>query len=214
MRAHRGSSARAEVGAACALGAIVGVVVTLAGDTDIGVLAGWDVAAAAYVTWVWSSIWTLDAQHTARLAEREDPSRSTADALLLVAAVASLAAVGVILARAAHKQGAAELLYLGLGLGSVVVSWVLIHTVFTLRYAGLYYAGEDGGVDFNQREPPAFHDFAYLAFTIGMTFQVSDTNLQTSEMRRTALRHGLLSFLFGTGILATTVNLVASLTSK
>jgi uncharacterized membrane protein len=76
----------------------------------------------------------------------------------------------------------------------------------------MYY--EDGGVDFNERAPPCYTDFAYLAFTIGMTFQVSDTDLQTREFRRVALCHALLSFVFGTGILATTINLVASLSSK
>ena len=68
-----------------------------------------------------------------------------------------------------------------------------------------------GGVDFNQSASPRYLDFAYLAFTIGMTFQVSDTDLQTSAIRATALRHALLSFLFGAIIVATTVNLVAGL---
>jgi uncharacterized membrane protein len=90
----------------------------------------------------------------------------------------------------------------------------MVHTVFMLRYAQLYYAGEQGGIDFNQADPPTYTDFAYLAFTIGMTFQVSDTPLRSKVIRRTALRHALLSYLFGTGILATTINLVASLSSK
>lgn len=128
-----------------------------------------------------------------------------ADVLLLSAAVASLIAVALVLMCAGHTQGATELLRIGLGLVSVVVSWILVHTIFTLRYAHLYYIGEDGGVDFNQAEPPAYVDFGYLAFTIGMTFQVSDTPLQSRAFRRTALRHALLSYLFGTGILATTI---------
>ena len=93
-------------------------------------------------------------------------------------------------------------------------SWFLVHTLFTTRYAHEYFAGKDGGITFNMNRKPVWSDFAYLAFTIGMTFQVSDTALQDSGIRRLALRHGLLSFLFGTGILATTVNLVASLSSQ
>jgi uncharacterized membrane protein len=89
-----------------------------------------------------------------------------------------------------------------------------VHTVFTLRYANLYYSGKAGGIDFNQPDLPTYTDFAYLAFTIGMTFQVSDTSLRSGIIRRTALRHALLSYLFGTGILATTINLVASLSSR
>ncbi|SFQ96123.1 Protein of unknown function [Lentzea waywayandensis] len=84
----------------------------------------------------------------------------------------------------------------------------------TLRYARLYYYGADGGIDFNQPEPPDYGDFAYVAFSIGMTFQVSDTSLSGREMRRTALKHALLSYLFGTGVLATTINLVASISSQ
>ena len=107
-----------------------------------------------------------------------------------------------------------ELMQVGLSLASVVLSWAVVHTVFTLRYARLYYWGPDGGVDFNDDAKPRYSDFAYLAFTIGMTFQVSDTALSANEIRRTTLRHALLSYLFGTGILATAINLVASLTSK
>ena len=69
-----------------------------------------------------------------------------------------------------------------------------------------------GGVDFNEDRRPRYSDFAYLAFTIGMTFQVSDTDLTSKAMRTTALRHALLSYVFGTAIIATTINLIAGLT--
>jgi uncharacterized membrane protein len=88
-----------------------------------------------------------------------------------------------------------------------------VHTVFTLRYAELYYADEPGGLDFHGDGEPTYHDFAYLAFTIGMTFQVSDTEVTAREFRKTILRHALLSFVFGATVIATTVNLVASLRS-
>ena len=96
----------------------------------------------------------------------------------------------------------------------MALSWLLVHTVFTLRYALLYYTGRDGGIDFNQSAPPCYSDFAYLAFTLGMTFQVSDTDLKTPNIRRTALRQALLSYLFGAVILAATVNLIAGLGSS
>jgi uncharacterized membrane protein len=89
----------------------------------------------------------------------------------------------------------------------------MVHTLFTLRYAALYYGRPGGGIRFNSAEPPTYADFAYLAFTVGMTFQVSDTALHSTTLRRTVLQHALLSYLFGTGILATTINLVASLRS-
>ncbi|MGO4587128.1 DUF1345 domain-containing protein [Arthrobacter sp. 2RAF6] len=77
--------------------------------------------------------------------------------------------------------------------------------------SSVYYEGVDGGIGFNQERPPCYVDFAYLAFTIGMTFQVSDTDLQTSHIRGIALRQSLLSYLFGVLVLATTINLVSGL---
>ena len=112
-----------------------------------------------------------------------------------------------------RSSGSGEIVRIVFALVSIVLSWAVVHTLFTLRYAHLYYEGLDGGVDFNG-DQPRYSDFAYLSFTIGMTFQVSDTALQTNLIRRTALMHGLLSYLFGTGILAITINLVASLGSS
>jgi uncharacterized membrane protein len=66
----------------------------------------------------------------------------------------------------------------------------------------LYYSGSVGGIEFNQEDLPSFTDFAYVAFTIGMTYQVSDTNLQSTQIRAAAFRHGLQSFNFGSVILA------------
>jgi uncharacterized membrane protein len=82
-----------------------------------------------------------------------------------------------------------------------------------MMYARQYYTDEDGGIDFNSDEPPVWTDFAYVAFTIGMTFQVSDTDLQTPALRRLALRQMLISYLFGAVIIAITINLVAGLTN-
>ena len=86
-----------------------------------------------------------------------------------------------------------------------------MHTLYAARYARLYYTPPIGGVDFNDDEPPAYSDFAYLAFTLGMTYQVSDTSLRGRAMRRTALWHALLSYLLGAVIIAATINLLAGL---
>jgi uncharacterized membrane protein len=209
----RGRSARTEASISLFAGLVVTVVVSALSAVVFGVVAGLDAAAAVYITWVWITVWPLDGDDTARLAAREDPTRTGADLALLTAALLSLVAVGFVLGGAARIGGAEGAERAALGLGSVVISWGLIHTVYTLRYARLYYTGNHGGVDFNQDGRPGFSDFAYLAFTIGMTFQVSDTDLKTREIRATALRHGLLSYMFGVGLIATTINLVASLTS-
>jgi uncharacterized membrane protein len=100
------------------------------------------------------------------------------------------------------------------GIGSVTAVWLVVHTVFTVRYARLYYLNGSSGIDFNQDDgQPTHGDFAYLAFIIGMPYQVSDTDLKTRTIRGTALRQALLSFVLGTVILATTINLVAGLSS-
>jgi uncharacterized membrane protein len=135
-----------------------------------------------------------------------DLDRWAADVALLGAALASLVAVGVLLTR-----GEPDPLRIWLSLISVAASWAMVHTVFTMRYAALYYGHPEGGIDFNDGERPAYPDFAYFAFTIGMSYAVSDTNVGSATIRRAVLRHSLLSYLFGTGILATTINLVASL---
>jgi uncharacterized membrane protein len=156
----------------------------------------------------------MDATQTAAHATREDPSKHVIQLTTLGASVASLIGVGYLLVRASSEQGALKWLSAGLGLTTVAISWLTIHTLFTLRYALLYYSDNGGdGIDFNQKPPPRYSDFSYLAFTIGMTFQVSDTDLTRHSIRATALRHALLSLLFGALILAASVNLVASLAS-
>ena len=127
-------------------------------------------------------------------AKREDPSFDLADLVVLGAAIASLIAVGAVLAGAGRVTGNLKYLQAGFAVLSVFVSWTLIHSLFTLRYARLYYSGRAGGIDFNETGTPDYRDFAYLSFTIGMTFQVSDTNIQSKQIRRTALGHAWLSF--------------------
>lgn len=175
-------------------------------------LIGWDAAAAVFLLWIWASIWALNDKLTASHAVREDPSRAASDIVVLGTSLASLAAIVVVLAGAGNAHGSAKVAQIALGVVSVVVSWTILHTIFTLRYAELYYRGVPGGVDFPGAKEPCYKDFAYLAFTLGMTFQVSDTGFQNTEFRIAALRHSLISYLFGTVIVATTINLIAGLT--
>ena len=175
-------------------------------------LAGWDAAATVFSSWTWMAIASMNAAQTSTHATREDPGRAQTDLIVVLAAVASLAAVGAVLLTAGSGKGGAEDAVAGFGVLSVALTWFTVHTLFTLRYARLYYLGSPGGIDFNQKTPPPrYLDFAYLAFTIGMTYQVSDTDLQTPLIRATALRHALLSYLFGAVILAATINLIAGL---
>lgn len=113
--------------------------------------------------------------------------------------------------KAANATGGTKAFYLAIGVLSVVLAWATIHSIFTLRYAATYYSKPGGGVDYNQKEDPRYSDFAYLAFTLGMTFQVSDTDLTTGTIRRLALRQALLSYLFGAVIVGLVINVVGSL---
>jgi uncharacterized membrane protein len=206
-----GVSAATRVVVAAVAGLGAGLLAGLTGSWQVGTLVGWDVAAGLYVAWTWRTIWRRDPAATARLALREDPGRATADAVLLVASVASLLAVALAIG-AGQAGGAGERdLRAGLAVASVALSWTVVQTVFTAHYARLYYRHPAGGIDFNQDSGPRYVDFAYLAFTVGMTYQVSDTTLQSSALRATALRQALLSYLLGAVILATTINLVAGL---
>ena len=193
-------------------GLVAGAAGAALGAQAYAALFGWDVAAAVFSLWVWSAVAGMTAEQTQAHARREDPAPAAAEALTLLASVASLLAVGVVLVEASHAHGAKEAALAGIAVASVALGWVLVHTLFTLRYARLYYSA-GGGVDFNQKAAPRYADFAYVAFTIGMTFQVSDTELTSSEVRGTALRHALLSYMFGAVVLATTVNFIVTLSS-
>jgi uncharacterized membrane protein len=202
-----------RLGASAVVG-LVGVVLTgILWRWAYAPAIGWDVTAIFFSGWIWLVIWPMDAAETARKSRSVDPNRAISDILTLSASVASIAAVIIVLVGAKAAQGVTADFLAAFALVSVAVSWLTVHTVFTLRYAELYYHGEEGGVDFNQAGAPCYRDFAYLAMTIGMTFQVSDTNLRTTVMRSAALRHALLSYLFSAVILAATINLIVSLGS-
>lgn len=183
-------------------------------DLPIALLLGWVVIALVYLVWVWLAVRSDDADEIAAHAAAIDPDRVTTDSLLLVSAVASLVAVGFVLVRATADSGAVEYAQVGLALVAVVLSWAMVHTVFMLRYARLYYATSGACIDFDGPDRPTYADFAYFAFTIGMTYQVSDTALHGTAVRRTVLRHALMAYVFGTGILASAVSLVTSLAGR
>jgi uncharacterized membrane protein len=119
--------------------------------------------------------------------------------------------VGYTLLSAGRHHGGEKALLILLATAVVALSWALVHTVYALRHGDLYYGPPAGGIDFNEADPPDYRDFAYVALTLGMTYQVSDTNLTSKVLRRTATRHALMSFLFGSVIVALLINSVASL---
>jgi uncharacterized membrane protein len=190
--------------------AVAAVALANAASWSVAALCASDVAALVFIVWVWVTVAGADAAATARIARAEDSSRAAAEAILVGAGAASLLAVGFTLAQAGDAGSPERGLLTTLAIGSVALAWTSVHTVYLLRYARLYYSEPEGGIDFHG-ETPDYVDFAYLALTIGMTYQVSDTDLTAKRIRRTALHHALLSYVFGAVILAITVSSVAGL---
>lgn len=193
------------------LGLSIGVILGLLSFGRFAPSLGWDAGAISYLLLVWRDIWRLNSEETREIATSEDASTVVDDAILILASVVSLVTVALVLSHPGTPEVGEQVLRTFLGIISVVLAWAVLHTVFTLRYARLFYEEPMGGVDFNTSELPRYSDFAYIAFGVGMAFQVADTNLRTWQFRRAVLRHALLSFIFATTILAVTINLVASL---
>ena len=193
-----------------AVGLVGGLTVALLGQPQLVPLASWTIAASFALIWVWRTCWPQGPAGTKRLAEEEGRSYST-DTAVLVAAVASLCAVAEALVRSSSNQNAPAVILVILSVVAVILSWALVNTVFALKYARLYYLDEDGGIDFHQSQPPAYSDFAYMAFTVGMTYGITETEPNSTAVRKLVLGHALMSYAFGAGILAVAINLVTNL---
>ena len=197
-----------------AIGLIAALVLLQFATREVALLGGWDAAALTFLLTTWPIIIQASSSRTEQLATREDPTRASATILLIGASVASLLGVGFALSHAGRESGLPRGLLIGLAVLTVMLSWTLVNTVYTLRYAHLHFATAAPGIAFGDpagQERPSYHDFAYIAFTIGMTYQVSDTALRTTRLRRSVLAHAILSYLFGVVIVAGSVNLISGL---
>ena len=196
------------------IGLLVAVVLLWFVPWGMALVAGWDAAALAFLISVWPIIIRANSSHASQLARREDQTRGSATVLLLAASVASLLGVGFALILAGQDSGPLKVLLVGFAVLTVVVSWTVVNTVFTLRYADQHFRSGAAGIafgDLDGPEAPTYHDFAYVAFTIGMCYQVSDTTVRDRRIRRTVLSHALLSYVFGVAIVGGSVNLIAGL---
>ena len=197
---------------AASLGAVAGAATAVGFPWQLSVLTGWDVAALFTVGSVWSFLAVLDPPSTQGVATREDDSRAVSDVVMVVACLVSLAGVVVGLAHARNNAGAVSSVLTGVAVFTVFLSWFTVHTLYALRYAHLYYSEPVGGIDFgNPEQQPDYLDFVYMSFTIGMTFQVSDTNIANRGIRRAVIRHSVLSYVFGTLIVGVAINVVGNL---
>ena len=205
-------TARRRVLFAVLCGVVAAAIVAWLVPWQLTVLVTWDVTALVVLIGVWPRILRHDAEQTREWAMREDETRATSNLLLNGAGTASLLGVALAFLKAQEGGGYQEVLLQVMGIVTIVFSWVVVHTVYTLRYADLYYTEPFGGINFKAPdEQPDYRDFAYTAFTVGMTYQVADTDITARKIRHVVLRHALLSFVFGAVIIGATVNVVAGL---
>jgi uncharacterized membrane protein len=180
----------------------------------LAVTGGWNAAALAFLLTTWPVIIRADSSRAPQLAAREDETEASARTLLVGASVASLLGAGYALHLAGQHSGTSRALLAGVAVLTVVLSWTVMNTLYTLRYADQHFRSKPGGIAFgtdDDPQHPSYRDFAYVAFTIGMTYQVSDTTLRNPQIRRTVLAHAVLSYLFGVVIVAGSVNLISGL---
>ncbi|MGK5444088.1 DUF1345 domain-containing protein [Micromonospora sp. URMC 105] len=180
----------------------------------LAAVGGWDATALAFLLTVWPVIIRADSSHTEMLAMRVDETRVTAAVLLVGAGVASLLGVGLALNLAGRQSGSVRMLLVGAAVLTVLLSWTVVNTVFTLRYTDLQYGSTTGGIGFEGQPVQGrttYRDLAYVAFTIGMTYQVSDTVINDPRIRGNVLCHAVLSYIFGVVIVAGSVNLISDL---
>jgi uncharacterized membrane protein len=195
-------------------GLIVTVVLLPFVTWGLALVAGWNVAALTQLLTIWPIIIRADSSLAPLLAAREDATEGAARVLLVGASVASLLGAGYALHLAGRENGAPRVLLIGVAVLTVVLSWTVINTVYTLRYADQSFRSKPDGIAFgteDDQQHPSYRDFAYVAFTIGMCYQVSDTTLRDPRVRHTVLAHALLSYVFGVVIVAGTVNLISGL---
>ena len=190
------------------------------------------VPALILVTWIgfsltvillnWIIILSSHPREVRKIAKLQDSSRTFLFLFITTASIVSLGAIVYLLKSTKGLSEVGKNEHILLAITAVVISWWLLHTIFTLRYAHLYYDpnvdidGETpaiGGLQFPGRDEPDYLDFVYFSFIIGMTFQVSDVNITSRRIRRICTWHALMSFAFNTAILALSINVISGMVS-
>ncbi|SJZ88358.1 DUF1345 domain-containing protein [Sediminibacterium ginsengisoli] len=191
---------------------------TRKGDFQAGLVLifSWSAFAFSYLVTTWIVIFTRTPAMIRAHAKEEDGSRMIVFALVLLGSFGSLFTVLELIV--SDQGNTSQTLTILSAVGGMLLSWAMVHTIFTIHYGYLYYNKPDAAekkqapaLNFPEEDKPDYLDFAYFAFVIGMTFQVSDVEVQTKLVRRVVLLHGLLSFLLNTFVVALTINIIAGL---
>ncbi|KUJ56247.1 MULTISPECIES: DUF1345 domain-containing protein [Chryseobacterium] len=208
---------RLNNGVRLTIAAIVAIVVAIlnTGSEKKGVewMSIWLAFSVTHLFFSWFTIATCDVDSIKKLAKEQDSGRTTISLFILITTCVSLMGILLLYISAGEKSGSALFVHILMTIASIGTAWALVHTTFVFKYAHLYY--KDKGLDFPGDDgDPDYMDFVYFSFVIGTTFQVSDVSITSKEMRRIALVHGLLSFIFNTVIVALTINILSSLLPK
>jgi uncharacterized membrane protein len=191
-------------------GVVVALLVGVFARPLLGVLSGIAGMGAVFVLAGIVVLWPMTPDDTRQHAQRENYHPEVEELLIAAAALGSLVLIVVLLVGDSSTRNVAA----AIGLAGVFLTWAMLHLMYAARYAYLYYDEREGGIDFNSNDQPSYRDFVYFSYNLGMTYQVSDTGVSSTAIRSVVLRHCLLSYVFGTVILATTINLVAGLVTR
>jgi uncharacterized membrane protein len=185
------------------------------------ILFTWISFASTIIIMDWIIILSSHPREVRKIAKLQDSSRTFLFLFVIAASLASFGAI-VFLLKSSKGHGATVNEHILLAITAVIISWWLLHAIFTLRYAHLYYDTDKddgtpraaGGLDFPGDEEPDYMDFVYFSFVLGMTFQVSDVEISSKEIRRLAWMHGMLSFAYNTAILALSINVISGMVAQ
>ena len=179
------------------------------------IMLSWNVFATVYLIMSWIVLSTRNTLQMQEVAKIEDSSRIVISILIVTASFASMLMVMLLIL--SKDATSVKSFYLPVAIGGVLLSWIMVHTIFTFHYANMYYDVDDETctnvprLSFPNQDTPDYFDFAYFSFVIGMTFQVSDVQINSGLMRKQVLVHSLLSFALNTIVVALTINLIAGL---
>jgi len=199
---------------ALAVGLVIAVVLPSRWLLISRVLCGWNAGLLVLVPLTYIRLRLLDARQLRAHYEEEDPTAPVIIIVVVVAALLSLLAIVSLLSTVKQVAPGAKVAHLALAAMTIVNSWVLVHTMFTIRYADMYYSVPHGGqhpLTFPDTPEPLFWDFAYFAFTIGVACQTSDICTNQTGIRKTVTIHSLIAFVFNVSVLGFAINVSASL---
>lgn len=176
------------------------------------IMIGWDLFSLSMIVIFWITFGVTNSTEIRSQTRLQDPRPTIVFILVLIATTASITAIILMITLRDSNHGTSNW-QVPVAIFGMVLSWILVHTLFTLRYAHIYYGNDvdnptnhAGGLQFPNDKRPEYLDFAYFSFVLGMTFQVSDVPITSKAIRRLVLFHSLISFAYNTIMIALVIN--------